>query len=155
MTTFNSIGGLASHLAKLAINMEANKAGLLEHVGRHVEKAAKELNGQENVQGVGGFSTWAPLAESTIEEKEKLGYVGQVSATDPLLRTGEMRDSIVHIVDVPKSMVVVGSASAAMLAQELGTQHIPPRSELGIAAVNSEKDLQKFAVEYCIAVFKS
>jgi phage gpG-like protein len=37
-----------------------------------------------------GFGEWPPLAESTIREKERLGY-----PDTPLLRTGDLRDSLI------------------------------------------------------------
>jgi phage gpG-like protein len=37
-----------------------------------------------------GFGTWPPLAESTVAEKERLGF-----PSDPLVRTGNLRDSLV------------------------------------------------------------
>src|ERR1700694_5982604 len=76
---------------------------------------------------------WAPLAESTIKEKAAAGF----AVPDPLLRTGEMRDSIKHEVDPIMLEVVVGSNDKRALFQELGTSRIPPRSFLGLAMRNS------------------
>jgi hypothetical protein len=76
---------------------------------------------------------WPVLAEATIKSKAAAGY----AVPDPLLRTGEMRDSIKHEVDPILLEVVVGSNDKRALFQELGTVHIPPRSFLGLALRNS------------------
>jgi hypothetical protein len=76
---------------------------------------------------------WAPLAESTIRSKAAAGF--KVPA--PLLRTGEMQESIKHEVDPLLLEVVVGSNDKRALWQELGTVRIPPRSFLGLAMRNS------------------
>ena len=56
-------------------------------IGEIQKRIAVDMIGRENPK-------WPPLAESTVEEKTHLGYVGHVSATDPLLRVGTLRDSI-------------------------------------------------------------
>lgn len=81
------------------------------------------------------ISEWAPLAPSTIAQKTRLGYVGHLSATDPLLRTGEMRGSVENTVAGFEG--VVGSGDKVALYQELGTSRIPPRPFIGLAASRS------------------
>ncbi len=76
---------------------------------------------------------WPALAESTITSKAAAGF----AVPAPLLRTGEMRDSIKHEVDPILLEVVVGSNDKTALWQELGTVHIPPRSFLGLAMAHS------------------
>jgi hypothetical protein len=76
---------------------------------------------------------WPQLAESTIKSKAAAGY----AVPDPLLRTGELRDSIGHEVDPILLEVAVGSNDKTALFQELGTSRIPPRSFLGLAMRNS------------------
>ena len=51
----------------------------------------------------------------------------------PLLRTGEMRDSIGHQVDPVQLELVVGATDRTAVYQEIGTSRIPPRSFLGRA----------------------
>jgi phage gpG-like protein len=72
---------------------------------------------------------WADLAPATVEEKQRLGYTGQVSATDPLLRTGELRLSIGHTVE--EHGVILGSTDPVAPYQEWGTDRIPPRPFIG------------------------
>ena len=72
---------------------------------------------------------WPQLAQSTQEDRASKGY----PANEPLLRTGQMRDSIAH-----KSALsplgaegVVYSSDVVALWQEMGTSRgIPPRSFL-------------------------
>jgi hypothetical protein len=88
----------------------------------------------------GPFPAWDPLAEATIEGwgghpgKAELGHAPP--DYDPLLRTGEMRDSIE--VSADQTNAAVGSNSDKALWQEFGTPNakhpIPPRSFLGRAA---------------------
>jgi hypothetical protein len=83
---------------------------------------------------------WPPLADSTIAQKGRLGFVGHLSATDPLLRSGDMRASIAN--EVAGLEGVVGSPDKVALWQELGTHNsksgnIPPRPFLALAASRS------------------
>jgi phage gpG-like protein len=118
----------------------------LEKAAVVVETAAKHLIGQENVPAAGPYPAWAPLAQSTIEEKEKLGYTGQVSETDPLLRTGELRESIRHVVG--HNEAVVGSDLDKALEQEMGTERIPARHYLGTALYQNAPEVEKILGEH-------
>jgi hypothetical protein len=84
------------------------------------------------------LNEWKPLADSTIAEKEHLGYVGQESATDPLLRTGELRKSIELEVDAASLTGVVGSNDKIAIYQELGTEKIPPRPFLSTSMFRAQ-----------------
>lgn len=85
-------------------------------------KLSQELVGQE-------LPIHPPLAPSTVREKEALGFVNQVSPTDPNLRTGEFRDSIQPVVHLDMEGVVgeVGSDLSYASAIENGTSRQPPR----------------------------
>jgi hypothetical protein len=105
----------------------------IAEIGKHQQVVAAELIGHE-------IPEWAPLAESTIAEKERLGYVGHVSPTDPLLRTGANRDSIAVEVDPIALEEATGSNRKEFLWMEMGTDSphpIPPRPSLAIAAAGS------------------
>ena len=75
------------------------------------------------------------LAPSTVAQKQALGFTGRISATDPLYRTGTMRDSIEGVAE--GFTAVVGSSDKVALWQEMGTLrttgNIPPRPFLGLA----------------------
>ena len=127
-------------IGELALFFEGKAAharhGLLEvthHLMKEVAKDAKSLIGHE-------LDRWPPLAESTIAEKQRLGYVGQVSGTDPLLRTGDMRETIKAHAELTASGAegVVGSGSKIALYQEVGTHRIPPRPFLAEAMAHIE-----------------
>ena len=94
----------------------------LDKVGELTSKTAAHYLGtyQEN---------WQRLAESTIERKK--------TGDSPGLETGEMRESIHHLVDPLELELVVGSADKHALWFELGTIHMPPRSFLGLAMRHS------------------
>lgn len=76
---------------------------------------------------------WAALAPSTIAQKQRLGYTGQVSDTDPLLRTGKLRESIHSETDTVgiRTVAVVGSDDPVAADQEFGTSRIPARPFIG------------------------
>lgn len=89
---------------------------------------------------------WAALKETTIYEKTRLGYVGQVSATDPLLRTHEMGESIEGAAEGLSG--VIGSDDPKMKWQEFGatgvgrnrTGTIPPRPSIGMAMMEAAEE---------------
>ncbi len=125
-----TLGELAEMLETSATSARPRLEADLVKIGAVMEVAAKELIGHE-VPG------WPPLASSTIEEKERHGYVGRVSATDPLLRTGEMRESIGVEIDPANLALALGSKDKVALYQEMGTSRIPPRPFLRHAMVES------------------
>ncbi len=100
----------------------------LAKIGALTVPLAAEMIGNE-------MSDWPPLAPATVAEKERLGYTGQVSATDPRLRTGADRDSI--RAEVADLTLAVGSDRKIFRYQELGTQTTPPRPVLGPAMLGS------------------
>jgi hypothetical protein len=63
----------------------------------------------------------------------------------PLLRTGEMRDSIEYV-------VAVGSDLDVAVYQELGTSRIPPRSFLASAAIASDDRIHRLAAASVVGV---
>jgi phage gpG-like protein len=100
---------------------EARKVGM-EAAGKMLVQTAQDMIGEE-------IPGWADLAPSTVAEKTRLGYVGRVSATDPLLRTGGLRASISY--EVEGNKLVLGSDDPVALFQEFGTSRIPPRPFIG------------------------
>jgi len=131
MKEFRSFGAFAEHLiTREAATAVALHEGL-EHVARAIEKTAKEEIGTYQPD-VGPFPAWAPLADATVEDRISQGY----SPDEPLLRTGELRESISH--EVSGLEAVIGSTSDIALYQELGTASIPPRPFLGPAAFRNK-----------------
>jgi phage gpG-like protein len=136
MKEFDSLTAFAAHLLALdAAEMVALHYGLKE-VAHGIEKAAKEEIGHYQ-PAVGPFPAWAELADSTKADRMRQGF----SENDPLLRTGELRDSISS--EVVGLEAVVGSDSDVMVWQELGTKTIPPRPVLGPAAISNEDRIKE------------
>jgi hypothetical protein len=77
---------------------------------------------------------WAPLAASTIADKEAKGF----AVPSPLKRTGEMAASYRSEVNLPELAMVIGSPDPKALFQEMGTSRgIPPRPVSELALKNS------------------
>jgi phage gpG-like protein len=136
-----SIDSFVAFLAKVPHALHVEQALAMEKAARLVEDEAKQEIGTYQ-EAAGPFVAWEPLAESTLEQKERAGYAPPDS---PLLRTGEMRDSIQHHSTAEEAEV--GSDDDRAVWQELGTSRIPPRSFLGGAAVRKADDVAKFIEE--------
>jgi phage gpG-like protein len=113
-----SIRSFIAYAAVMDVLVEEAKHHALETTAKHIEKKAKEVIGTYDYG-------WPQLAESTQEDRVHKGF----SANDPLLRTGQLRDSIGHTVD-GSTRATVGSNEDVAVYQELGTATIPPRSFL-------------------------
>jgi phage gpG-like protein len=136
MKEFHSFGAFAAHLlTRVAATSEAMHLGL-RRVAEKIEHDAKEQIGHYQ-EAVGPFPEWAPLAESTVEDRIAQGY----SPDEPLLRKGDLRDSIKHEVGVLEA--VVGSTSPIAPYQELGTDKIPPRPFIGPAAFKNKEHIHE------------
>lgn len=124
---------MAEHLIKgeIAVRVAAHNA--LDRVAAAIEQTAKDEFGIYQ-PAVGSFRAWSQLADATKAERVRLGF----TENDPLLRTGELRDSIGH--EVEGMEAAIGSTSDVMVYQELGTSRIPPRPVLG-PALQHNKDL--------------
>lgn len=83
---------------------------------------------------------WQQLAPSTQADRVQHGF----PANEPLLRSGELRDSIDYTV-ISNHEAEVGSNLDVAVFQELGTIHIPPRSFLAAAAAHEGNDAAKVA----------
>src|SRR5258705_5178281 len=88
----------------------------LEKVGMLAETLAAHYPGEYQ-------PGWAPLAASTIADKEAKGF----PVPSPLKRTGEMAATYRKEVDPLMLEMVIGSTDKIALFQEMGTVHIPPR----------------------------
>lgn len=131
----NSFADLAARLSRMA-NPGGDKA-YLEAVGSKIEKDAKEIIGHYQRSDTGPFPEWEELKPSTKQDRVSQGF----TPNDPLLRSGELRDSIHHA--VRGHSVAVGSDLDIAIYQEMGTATIPPRPFLRVAAFRSKKWLGK------------
>jgi phage gpG-like protein len=116
---------MAAKLGQVIIDTELAAQIALTEAAEMVREAARALIGYPN-------SAWAALAESTLAHK---------GADTPLLETGELRDSIEKTVG--HCVAWVGSNNDKALWQEFGTLHIPPRSFIGMAAIECEERIHK------------
>lgn len=131
MREFHSLAEAALHLTKLRFEKQH---GLMDEAAKIIQDEAKAIIGHYQT-AYEPFGAWPELAESTKEQRVKLGF----TENDPLLRTGKLRDSIERLAS--HDMAVVGSAEDEAVYQELGTTRIPPRSFLGIAAMKKGEEV--------------
>ena len=132
MREFAHLGEFVAHLATMAAAETLALHRGLKKCAVAIEATAKAEIGHYQ-SDAGPFLGWVELADSTKEDRVRKGF----SENDPLLRTGELRDSISH--QVGGLEAVIGSTSDIMVYQELGTEKIPPRAVLGPAAVHNKK----------------
>lgn len=113
---------MSSASASIATGLESS----FRVIVKEIEATAKEEIGIYQ-PAYGPFDAWAPLAESTKADRVRHGY----TEDDPLLRSGELRDSIES--EVVGLAAIVGTKSQIGLWQEIGTDRIPPRPFIGPA----------------------
>ena len=130
--------GLMEALSAGKMVLEVNSG--LDLCARLIENTAKEEIGHYQAEH-GPFPAWAPLADSTMREKTRLGYTGRLSADDPLYRTGEMRDSIEHRTEDLEAEI--GTDSEIAPYHEFGTSKMPPRPFLGPSLVRNKENIEK------------
>ena len=134
MRSFGDLGSFASELVAVEVGFHMKLAKSLDGVAKKVKQTAKDELG-EYQQAIGPFQSWDELADSTKKDRLSKGF----NENDPLLRTGELRDSIEHQTDENKLEASIGSNSDVAVWQELGTAKIPPRPFLGPAVeINRE-----------------
>ena len=137
-----TLAGFIAELRTIAQREPAFQEATLRKCADEIRDQARAMIGTED-------EAWPALADATIAEKERLGYVGSVSATDPLLRTGELRDSIeVRRVDAERA--IVASDDPVLAYQEFGTARIPPRPVIGAVLLRSKAKLESLIGEAAV-----
>lgn len=126
---------LAARLAMVAA-IGSRVHDLLDEAASLVEERAKAKLGSYQ-PAVGPYPAWQPLSPITQEIRASQGY----TPNDPLRRSGEMANSIGHMVYGEEA--AVGTTSEKAVWQELGTSTIPPRPFFGPVAIESEHDVQR------------
>jgi hypothetical protein len=134
-----SLGSFITHITKVVSELEHKnheEHEALEKAAKVVEAEAKKEIGSYQ-SAAGPFVAWRDLADSTKDDRVKKGF----PEDEPGLRTGEMRDSIEHVVGEREA--VVGSNDDHLVWFELGTDKQPPRSVLGLAAVHKGPEVAR------------
>jgi len=134
---FQDLGMFALHLASLEVAVKQEQKRGLERALLVIENDAKAQIGHYQPE-VGDFPAWAPLAESTEAEKQRLG----APLGAPLLRHGGLYASFEHEVLAPDDGVV-GSTDPTLVFHEFGTSKMPPRPVMGPAVVRNRERIQK------------
>lgn len=129
---FKSLADFALHLVERRVAVAVALHEGLERAAVKVEKTAKSEFGVYQ-PGVEHFPAWPELADATKDDRVRQGF----SEDEPLLRTGELRDTIGH--ETHGLQATVGSTSDVMVFHEFGTAKMPPRPVLG-PAVYRDKD---------------
>jgi phage gpG-like protein len=136
MTTFTPFE-FSEYLLDLVVTESLALNSGLKVVAEKIEKTAKSEIGHYQ-KSYAKFPAWAHLSESTIAEKESLGYS---PPDNPLLRTGEMRDSISNTVEGLEA--TIGSNDQKMVWHEFGTSKMAMRPVLGPAAFRNRNFIVK------------
>jgi hypothetical protein len=126
----------AAKFRQFSANMAYANEAILCSWAVAVQKRAKDSLGSYQ-------AGWPKLAESTVERKG--------GRDEPLLDTGELRDSISGFVEMygkEHGRAVVGTALDKGMWAELGTVHEPPRPWLLPAALHTKSDISKIAKKY-------
>lgn len=107
--------------------IHAAVAESVAHAAQKIAAEAKAMIGHEQ-------SNWPALADSTIKRKKAAGF----ATPAPLLRTGELRDSIkTHAAG---ATAVVGSNHPDAVIQEHGNSRVPPRPFMAASAAKVAPD---------------
>lgn len=135
-----SLIGFSEHLIKASVAIAEGAHVGLKVCAELIQKTAQAEIG-EYQPAVGPFPAWAPLSEATLADKEAKGY----EIPNPLLRTGDLRDSIQY--EVSAFEAIIGSTSPIAAFQEFGTNStgwgsgIPPRPFIGSATYRNKDNI--------------
>jgi hypothetical protein len=132
VTKMFSILEFLAEIPAIERDLHASGPMIIEKACKIVQKKAKAAIGKEHEE-------WAPLAESTVADKQHHGF----AVPKPLLRSGELRDSIEYAVDGNEGCVGTDNKAAPFL--EFGTSKMPPRSFLVSSAISSEDKIHRMA----------
>lgn len=135
-----SFGEFAQQLERAAVRARNEIDIPTEALMEHVKIEARAMIGHEHAE-------WPPLSAATLADKAAKGF----AVPAPLLRTGEMRDSIECEAELsPEGAIgVVGSPDKIALYQELGTSRgIPPRPFLSTSLVKAQPEAERVFGEF-------
>ena len=140
-----SILEFIKHVGSCVASIDREEGHLLGICAKMIADEAKHEIGV--YQGpIGPYPAWPPLAESTEDTKENLGY----PRGHPLERTGELEKSIGY--SHTDHEAVIGSSDEAAVYAEMGTVKEPPRQFLSGAAYRMEKRVVELLGEGTVQV---
>ena len=137
-----SVEALARVLVATAVTWRVERKHILSAVGKQLTKDMRGQIGHYQA-GVGNYLEWAELAESTEDEKARVGAPPDA----PLLRFGDLLKSFRYSVEGEE--LYAGSIDPVMEYHEFGTSKMPPRSVVGPALlknIETIKNLMGYAV---------
>lgn len=117
-------------MTRITLTLPVARHYALDEAAQIVENEAKRVIGTYDYN-------WVELADATKEDRIAQGF----AENEPLLRTGELRDSIEHKVEGDTAHV--GSDEDKAVWQELGTKTIPPRSFLKGAVTHKLTEIEQ------------
>lgn len=144
MIEFATLADLAHHLTRETWGgLAATRQGL-EVATAILQKEAKAEFGHYQA-AEGPFPAWAELADATKEDRVMQGF----AENDPLLRTGNLRDSIERETNDWEG--IVGSTSEIMPFHEFGTAKMPPRPVLGPALYRKAEEIAELIGSFAVS----
>lgn len=134
---FESLEAFALHLMAAEVVWKAQRKEALAQAATLIKTDARQQIGHYQ-DAVGAYPEWAPLAESTEDEKARLG----APADAPLRRYGDLAKSF-RSQSVGDNEMIVGSIDPNMDWHEFGTSKMPPRPVLGPALLKNIEHIEK------------
>jgi len=134
---FHSVQAFALHLLAAEAIWRTQRKHALNAAADLIKKDARAQIG-EYQEAIGNYPAWAELAESTEDEKARLG----APADAPLLRYGDLQKSFRSELEGDET-VIVGSTDPVMEYHEFGTSKMPPRPVLGPALLKNDERIRQ------------
>lgn len=126
--SFSSFGASGVFLSQIPQRLATTRAEALDKIGRDALQRAQGKPGSYQ-EAAGPFPGWSPLAASTMIERRILGF----TPNDPLLRTGELRDSYLYAVSGPTVSIGSPLTKAADMENGVPANNVPARPVVGPA----------------------
>ena len=141
-----SLKDLSKIFSSAASKSHSVTSSIAKATGAAIMETAKSKIGTYQPAS-GQFPAWAQLEDSTKTQRENAGY----TPNDPLLRSGELRDSIT--MRSSGNAAIIGTDKDTGLWMENGTETIPPRPYLGPAAEDETQNIGKIAAPFIKTAF--
>jgi HK97 gp10 family phage protein len=133
---FESLEAFALHIVMVEAAWRTRRREALNEAAKIIKEDAREQIG-EYQPAAGNYPAWEQLAESTEDEKARVGAPPDA----PLYRFGDLQKSFRSTL-VGHNEVIVGSTDPNMDWHEFGTDKMPPRPVLGPALFKNIEDIR-------------